>query len=58
MISMDVRRKQRAVIAFLALEEELPINIFNKLERAYGDAVIGCRLLKREYPRLKIKKKV
>ena len=50
--------KSKELIAFLVLEGKLPINIFNKLERAYGDAAIGYRLSKSGYLGLKVKEKI
>ena len=39
--SFNARKKQRAVIEFLALEGESPINISQRSEKVYGDATIG-----------------
>ena len=42
---MSVR--DRAVNEFLVLEWEPPINIFQRLEKTYGDAAIGYSAVKK-----------
>ena len=43
------------MIKFLSLEEP-PINIFRRLQKIYGDAVIAATLSKSGHPGSKIKK--
>ena len=52
-LSLDVRQKQRAVIEFFALAGELPTNILKRLEKVYGDAVIGYSTVKKGVSRIK-----
>ena len=42
---MSVR--SRAVIEFLVLEGEPPTNIFQRLEKVYGDAAVGYIAVKK-----------
>ena len=54
--SLDVRHKQGAVIKFLVLEVEPPLNIFKILEKIYGDAAIDRSGVKKWV--LKVEKKI
>ena len=51
--SFNVRQKQRSAIEFLALEGKPPINIFQRLEKVYGDAAIGYSAVKKWVFRIK-----
>ena len=53
--SFNVRQKQRAVIEFLVLEGESLINIFQRLEKVYGNAAIGYSAVKKWVARIKSK---
>ena len=57
MPSFNVRQKQRAVNEFLVLQGEPPTNIFQRLEKVYGDAAIGYSAVKKWASKIKGKEK-
>ena len=56
--SLEAHQMQRAVIEFLVLEDEIPINIFNSLEKVYRDSALGYSAVKMWVSVLKAKKKI
>ena len=45
--SFSVRSQQRAMIEFLVMGGEAPISIFQRLEKAYGDAAVDYSAAKK-----------